>query len=109
MEQNGAWNCSILIFGQSENKFFFNLARFARNISYKWDILTFFKDTIILKTKSKNLKCFCIECFSRISGGFGDFYTMKRSQDNLSEAYLAQILRFLGDDQLRGHDYYWDD
>ena len=43
---------------------------------------------------------------SRISGGFGDFYTMKRSQDNLSEAYLAQILKFLEDDQLRAHDYY---
>ena len=53
----------------------------------------------------RNLKCFC-QYVSRISGGFGDFYTMKRSQDNLSEAYLAQILKFLEDDQLRAHDYY---
>ena len=43
---------------------------------------------------------------SPITGGFGDFYTMKRSQDNLNEAYLAQLLRFLDDDILKAHDYY---
>ena len=44
---------------------------------------------------------------SPITGGFGDFYTMKRSQDNLNEAYLAQLLRFLDDESLKAHDYYW--
>ena len=76
--------------------------------------LNFFTETFLLFLRlcysrnqiRRNLKCFCIHCVSRISGGFGDFYTMKRSQDNLSEAYLAQILKFLEDDQLRAHDYY---
>ena len=57
--------------------------------------------------KRKNQVFFSRLNNSPITGGFGDFYTMKRSQDNLNEAYLAQLLRFLDDDILKAHDYYW--
>jgi len=40
------------------------------------------------------------------TGGFGDFYTMKRSGLN-NEFLLAKLLKFMEDEQLRSHDYYW--
>jgi hypothetical protein len=39
------------------------------------------------------------------AGGFGDFYTMKRSGLN-KEFLLAKLLKFMEDEQLRSPDYY---
>jgi len=37
-------------------------------------------------------------------GGFGDFYTMKRSGFN-NEFLLAKLLKYMEDEQMRSHDY----
>jgi len=39
------------------------------------------------------------------AGGFGDFYTMKRSSDMGTQMALAQLLKSMEDEQLRSHEY----
>lgn len=38
------------------------------------------------------------------TGGFGDFYTMKRSGMS-NEFLLAKFLKYMEDEQMRAHDY----
>lgn len=44
-------------------------------------------------------------CCNSNTGGFGDFYTMKRSSGFNNEFLLAKFLKFMEDEQMRAHDY----